>query len=849
MRTGPRTQPMVYPQDEVRTMLKISLLILSLLFMGCGGGPPESTVEGPAPDGGADVLEASPDAETDAETDADAETETGKDAFSDVPDVDSAADVGEDSSPDVKSDAAPDTVFLCTPDATRCEGLDIETCNDDGTAWEVTETCPYLCDKGTCTGECLPGSAQCNGVDVETCNTEGQWVQMVTCPYACSSGACTGECVPGDKKCDGQVPQSCDVSGQWTEGAECPNGCSEGECNSPCVSATSKCQGDDTYICIQGVWEFGGTCPHGCLDGSCLYCEAGTFKCNSPNQLLQCAGDGMSWGYLMTCPNACLNGVCVGVCVPGTKRCVNGDSEVCNDEGQWAFDMDCPFGCADGSCTGVCVPGTKRCSNGGFEICGIDGGWGPTQACPTEPNASPTCTGEGVCGWTCNPGFDDCTSGAGCETDLSDPSTCGSCSNACDGTNGTPTCSSGTCGITCDDGWADCGSGAGCETPLGTMTNCLSCGDSCGSSSLPNASVACEPVEGCTTSCDQTWGDCDGDPSNGCEHDIWNDSENCGACGHDCYGSGCTAGVCDQDLELVAESPKNISGFDIDDTYAYWSTNGAPADIYRVFKSGGTPELLGTHANGVWPLVVVGQHIVFYASSSGLYRMPIGGGAIEKIATFSYGIPDLVTDGTNVFWVQGAGYPCYCANPTPTKVYRAHVADGTVDVVATFKYELTGYIAVKDNLLYATNFGPWLAAVNGYQDAGYSRFGKDNTGMTFNGGPTATRERLSNGTVVPVTWVKGITVNSTHVFFNGNYNILKVDPLGNTYAADHFLSGAGQGFTADDSYFYSGIQRVSVNGGTLVNYADGQVNPRNVRLDDTHVYWTADATMIMRMEK
>jgi hypothetical protein len=40
-------------------------------------------------------------------------------------------------------------------------------------------------------------------------------------------------------------------------------------------------------------------------------------------------------------------------------------------------------------------------------------------------------------------------------------------------------------------------------------------------------------------------GDCDGDPSNGCETDLSADASNCRACGHACSGSeGAAAGLC-----------------------------------------------------------------------------------------------------------------------------------------------------------------------------------------------------------------------------------------------------------------------------------------------------------------
>jgi hypothetical protein len=53
----------------------------------------------------------------------------------------------------------------------------------------------------------------------------------------------------------------------------------------------------------------------------------------------------------------------------------------------------------------------------------------------------------------------------------------------------------------------------------------------------------CDPVV-----CDEGTGDCDGDPSNGCETDVASDLQNCGAClnycGHAGAYSRCDAGVC-----------------------------------------------------------------------------------------------------------------------------------------------------------------------------------------------------------------------------------------------------------------------------------------------------------------
>jgi subtilisin-like proprotein convertase family protein len=42
---------------------------------------------------------------------------------------------------------------ICTPGMKQCAGLDVETCNDSGTAYRVTNTCGYSCSQAVCQGE------------------------------------------------------------------------------------------------------------------------------------------------------------------------------------------------------------------------------------------------------------------------------------------------------------------------------------------------------------------------------------------------------------------------------------------------------------------------------------------------------------------------------------------------------------------------------------------------------------------------------------------------------------------------------------------------------------------------
>jgi hypothetical protein len=62
-----------------------------------------------------------------------------------------------------------------------------------------------------------------------------------------------------------------------------------------------------------------------------------------------------------------------------------------------------------------------------------------------------------------------------------------------------------------------------------------------------HAFAACETVTYtypiCGLACAAGWGDCNGDPSNGCETDLTTTAAHCGACGHACATT-CTNGVC-----------------------------------------------------------------------------------------------------------------------------------------------------------------------------------------------------------------------------------------------------------------------------------------------------------------
>lgn len=141
-----------------------------------------------------------------------------------------------------------------------------------------------------------------------------------------------------------------------------------------------------------------------------------------------------------------------------------------------------------GTDSGDCVLGTKRCNS---TCVAIDD---PTYGCSSEgcsPCAVPSHV-QAVCGaggcepQGCEPGF------ASCDDDLSN----------------------------------------GCETQLGSATNCSACGETC---SAPSGDVACDPtaLRCVIQSCPAGSGDCNDDPSDGCEDPV-NSIDHCGSCASAC---------------------------------------------------------------------------------------------------------------------------------------------------------------------------------------------------------------------------------------------------------------------------------------------------------------------------
>ncbi|RDW57692.1 hypothetical protein BP5796_12493 [Coleophoma crateriformis] len=136
-----------------------------------------------------------------------------------------------------------------------------------------------------------------------------------------------------------------------------------------------------------------------------------------------------------------------------------------------------------------------------------------------------------------------------CKSLQVDALNCGTCGNVCEPLpNANNICVGGVCQYTCNPGFSDCdgNSANGCETNIdNSANNCGACGVACGAI---NGSPVCTQGVCGTGVCNFGFGDCDGFPQNGCETNLSNSPANCGSCGFTCNSANafslCQGGVC-----------------------------------------------------------------------------------------------------------------------------------------------------------------------------------------------------------------------------------------------------------------------------------------------------------------
>lgn len=128
-------------------------------------------------------------------------------------------------------------------------------------------------------------------------------------------------------------------------------------------------------------------------------------------------------------------------------------------------------------------------------------------------------------------------------------------------TSGTGGAAGGTGGTGCIAGTGDCDMDPsnGCETDLVSDPNhCGSCDTICpGGGGVPAICIGGL----CGLECAAGLGNCDGDVQNGCESNLQNDPKNCGSCGLDCGNTSCVSGACACATESKTANPVPLDLF------------------------------------------------------------------------------------------------------------------------------------------------------------------------------------------------------------------------------------------------------------------------------------------------
>lgn len=406
------------------------------------------------------------------------------------------------------------------------------------------------CANSTLDGDLGETDLNCGG-PCPPCGTGFACVRAQDCASGqCVSGLCT------DASCTDN-----EISGDET-GVDCGGSCSPCPPGEPCNKA-ADC---DSGVCTDGMCA-APTCNDRVKNGNESDIDCGGLDCDRCGVGRTCTGrnDCVS--------TECTDGICTLVCLEGTGNC-DGDmdngcetnlktsAQHCNECGAACSLPNAVAACSAGTCVvESCVEPFLDCDGkpeNGCEVNGatdVDNCGACGMAC-VGINGNPFCANS-ACQITCDTGFADCNDNRadGCEKNTqSDVNNCGECGKVCDAGDGTPWCNMGKCGISnCPPGRGDCNADPsdGCEVDLtNDVANCKTCGNICVAA---NGTPACDDSTCKIASCNAgrancNTGDGNGGYADGCETNTASDPANCGTCGNQCNianaTSTCESGMC-----------------------------------------------------------------------------------------------------------------------------------------------------------------------------------------------------------------------------------------------------------------------------------------------------------------
>jgi hypothetical protein len=529
----------------------------------------------------------------------------------------------------------------CPPGQIRCGAECVNPRNDRDHCGACGNRCPtgQVCSGSVCTLECAAPQVACGNGDARRCvDTRTDAAHCGACDAACTQGercvegVCLLSCPPGQSVCARACRDlASDNAHCGACGNACPAGraCAGGRCTVTCGAGQSPCDDvcRDLSTDLAHCGACGTVCPRPtngearCEMGRCARsCLTGYADCDA-DAANGCEADLRAstqhcgaCGRACTTPQgtpACNNGVCaVAACDTGRGDCdgnasngcevdVTGTVAHCGGCGRACNLANATASCAMGRCAVMaCAEGFRDCDGDPANGCEVNtrADNGNCGACGTVCAAGQVCA-MGACTLSCPSGQTACQSG--CFDVQTAPGHCGACDRACPArANAAVGCAAGVCTAACNNGYGDCDSdpATGCETDLrSAVAHCGACGRSC---AVAGGTAACVNGQCAVAACNAGRGDCDGDPSNGCEADLTTSDTHCGACGSRCALPGatsrCAAGVCTQvaclptacDLDgnttTGCEAMRRSDSFDGTSLGSYWVQTVGAAPTFTV---------------------------------------------------------------------------------------------------------------------------------------------------------------------------------------------------------------------------------------------------------------------------
>jgi hypothetical protein len=338
--------------------------------------------------------------------------------------------------------------------------------------------------------------------------------------------------------------------------------------------------------------------------------------------------------------------------------------------------------------------------------------------------------------------------------------------------------------------------------------------------------------------CPTGFGDCDGNPANGCETSLVGNRDHYGACANACVGW-CDQTTC-KDPEVLASGQNFIVALDLSPTDIYWASSADPADsqffVQRLAKAGGAPAVLAFDLPPLFDLKVDSSG-AYFTSEDTVFRTGLEGGALVAFGTPGY-YPRLALGGLRVYWTMSytmQGQVLWKSESAAPSDPGATLVSMPFSVGTHGGISLTGVVPTLGQVFFAgrDDAGSFIAQVGS------------------NGGQ-ATK------LVTPAGTIRQMVVRHDALFYieasaasSSNATVVRRLPLGGTSPTTLIDDGwTTLVIAADASFLYVtqedatdtplGLKRYSAQDGTGETLMVSSVASSALAVDDTYVYFVTN---------